>query len=359
MNTKRKRERLSHAKAQYSLPKTTHEQELTVCACPPLSPLCQLVTAEQEPVWADESQEWEDNNGVLPVSCALHDSIRTCLNTLLPSTTSVSILLLHVIQREQLHFTPDAEVLQKRQRYHASANIVEQIMVNVRRAIRADDLVYLDIGKGAAIILLEVDQQGAHRVLERVYNSVNLLQAETLVPPLTRETDILLGIGSYPEQGPLIEHALADAGRVFHRLTLRPAITTRLWETMPMGEAPFTLMSSSLQEEGNFYCENATPSPSTDVREGNMEQSEPDTTSVPFLHLPTVLPERLRSLVTYSIAARYRCVPVGRDHHCLTVAMAKPTDTEALSALQAATGMTIFPVSCATQALDVLLREQW
>ncbi len=320
--------------------------ELDVCSCPPISPLCLPSIKEQD----------KEDDELLPTPPALSTLLRTHVQSLLPSNAPLSILLLHVSQLEDIHLTPETEVVRKRKRYHPSVSVVEQIVTNVRRAVRTEDSMYLDTGKGAAILFPNVDQQGAYIILERVYNSVNLLQAETIIPPLTHETDIVLGIASYPEQGPSIEHLLASAGRVMYRLTLRPAITSHLWDTMPPAESALsfhdTLASEIPVHESTQFTSSARP----------FAEALPPTqdgTSIPFLCLPSTLSKRLKKLVSHAIATQFHCVPVGRDHNRLTVAMVDPTDTNALHVLHKSTGMSIFPVSCDKEALSILLAEPW
>src|SRR5260370_14804788 len=65
-------------------------------------------------------------------------------------------------------------------------------------------------------------------IVERCYQSINLLQAETVIPPLRRITDILLGSGSYPEPTRSPEELLYYCGLVVRKLMLRPAISTQL-----------------------------------------------------------------------------------------------------------------------------------
>jgi GGDEF domain-containing protein len=283
----------------------------------------------------------------------LNTTLRFQLQTLLPSASFLGVLLLHVSQLEQIHISPETTLVHKRQRYHASASIVEQVMGNVRRAIRGEDLVYVDEGRGAAILFPEVDVAGAHKIIERVYNNVNLLQAETLIPPLTHETEIVLGIGSYPEQGASLEQLLASASRVFYRLTLRPAITPHLWDTMPS--------ASSSKEEGEDDIQVHTPNTPNDDKWTPLiaDSSIQDFKAIPYLQLPNALSPRMRSLISHEIALRFRCVPVGRDHQRLTVAMANPTDAESIQKLREITHMTIFPVSCDSKALDQLLQTKW
>ncbi len=78
-----------------------------------------------------------------------------------------------------------------------------------------------------------------------------------------------------------------------------------------------------------------------------------------FLQLPTHLPKRLKQLIPYQLALEIRCAPVGRDHDRLTMAMADPTDTNALRQLEEATGLSIFAVSCDLEVLDALLARKW
>ena len=328
----------------------TSNTELDLCSCPPVSSLCLLPAMEQN----SDGQEWDDeeHSQVLPTPPGLNAILRTQLQILLPSVSSLSVLLLHVSQFEHIHITPTTEVVHKRRRYHPSASIVEQVLTNVRRAIRMEDSVYLDTGKGAAIIFPNVDQEGAYTILERVFNSVNLLQAETITPPLTHETDIELGIGSYPEQGPLLEHMLASAGSVIHRLTLRPAI--HLWDAMPMRDS-----TSSFQDTFDDIAQDDESIQPQYVPSFPVSPPLHDATPVPFLRLPPVLSVRLKKFLAYKLAVQFHCVPMGRDHNRLTVAMADPTDTHAVHRLHEITGMSIFPVACDNDALDMLLAERW
>lgn len=77
------------------------------------------------------------------------------------------------------------------------------------------------------------------------------------------------------------------------------------------------------------------------------------------MKLPTALPKRLQQLIPYQVALQLRCVPVGRDQRCLTVAMADPLDREKTRRLQEITGMNIFPVACREEELAALLAVGW
>jgi Type II secretion system (T2SS), protein E, N-terminal domain len=179
-------------------------------------------------------------------------------------------------------------------------------------------------------------------ILERVARNISLLQAETVIPPLKRETDIVLGIGSYPESGPSLEQLLYYAGVTAQRFTLRPAITAQLWGVM-----------STMTEVGDTVS----------ATRNQDQQKAPDATkpvgNVPFMQLPAQLPARLKHLIPYDIALELRCVPVGRDHQYLTVAMADPNNIGTVHRLREITGLTIFPVSCDISALNALLINKW
>ena len=300
------------------------------CTCLPLSPLLPV----------PHKDDTTDSCDITPASRVLHHDIRARLHHYFPRSAPLSLLLLHISQLEHIHIAPQTAVLHKRQRFHAPASFLEQVLVNVRRAIRDSDQLLIHEGIGAALILPDVDQQGMYSILERVYQSVRLLQSETVIPPLKRETDIVMGIGSYPEPGTSLEMLLCHASSTVHRLTLRPAIMAHLWN----GKESTSVANKPLErfvEQAESASENTT--------RGN----------VPFMQLPVKLPTRLKNLIPYSLALELRCAPVGRDHHCLTVAVADPANRETLQRLRDVTGMTIFPVTCEVVALDALLAEKW
>jgi hypothetical protein len=267
----------------------------------------------------------------------LHNRVRARLQELLPRIDTLSIVLLHVSQVEPPPIVPPSQLPPRRQHYHAPEGLLDQMMVNVRRVIRDDDQILLQPGSGAALLLPHVDSRGAYSILERIYHSLDLLQAETVIPPLTRETHIVLGSGSYPEQGRTLEQLLYVTGAVAHHLILRPALA------LQRGSA-----SSSVEEDNTIY-------EYTD----EIMQADKVSPSAPFMHLPRVLSQPLKRLIPYQMAQELRCAPVGRDQHRLTVAMADPTNVNALRLLAEHTGMTIFPVSCEEEALQALLAKRW
>ena len=306
------------------------------CTCLPLSKL-------HEAPW--NVQEAGEDSGQItrltPATQEMNHHLRAILNDFFPRSTPLSLLLLHISQLEHIHIAPKTAILHKRHRYHAPPSFLEQVLVNVRRTIRTGDRMLVHAGAGMAIILPDVEHEGAHRILERVYRSISLLQAETVIPPLKRETEILLGTGSYPKPGASLEDLLYNTGFIAHRLTLRPAVTAQLRGTRPVG----------LPEASDFHC---------------FEESDNDallatarSSGIPFMQLPAQLPPRLKHLIPHQLALELRCAPVGRDHNRLTVAMAQPSDTQAIGHLKEATSMSIYPVSCEVKVLDALLEKGW
>src|SRR5579884_2235005 len=201
------------------------------CSCRPLSSLHSIATQE----YGEEGDE-----PLVLASRELAVQVRQALEDYFPRSTPFSLLLLHVSQWEYQQVAQQAGSIHVRRRFHAPESILEQILMNVRRAIRSDDLLLAHAGTGAALLFPEVDRNGMYIILERVFRNINLLQAETLLPPLRYETDILLGVGSYPEPGPSLEHLLYQAGLPARRLTLRPAITTQLWERDEVGASAWS-----------------------------------------------------------------------------------------------------------------------
>jgi Type II secretion system (T2SS), protein E, N-terminal domain len=300
------------------------------CCCQPLSSLQAVPTSLQEHYSLDSEK-------TTPATALLNAELRTQLATFFPRSTPLSLLLLHISQLEHVSLSEQASI-NTRQRYHAPAGFLEQVLTNVRRAIRSGDQILIDAGVGAAIIFPEVDLQGIAKIVERIYRSVSLLQAETVIPPLRYETDVAMGIGSYPEVGGSLEHLLHHVSITTRRFTLRPAITTQLWRSEAARNAA----------EDGLVTPIARPQHAQ--RQGHIRQD-----GAPFMQLPARLPERLKHLVPYSTALKLCCAPVGRDHHYLTIAMADPADDAALRYLAELTGLTIFPVACDITRLKALL----
>lgn len=293
------------------------------CDCLPLSSLYQQ--AKQ-----DEAGELRP---VTPATPELNSYLRASLAEQFPRSAPLSVLLLHISQLEYLHIAPNSAVLHRRQRYHAPSSFLEQVLANILRTIRSSDEVITHGGTGAAIILPGVDQEGAFGIVERVFHSVSLLQSETVIPPLKRETDIFIGIGTYPKPGGTLEELLYHTSSVAHRLTMRPAVSTPR-NTRAGEHDERAKEEEELNKAGQAF-------------------------GVPFMCLPERVPARLKQLIPYQLARELRCAPVGRDHNRLTVAMARPNDSETIHLLRQTTSMVIFPVSCELTALDSLLSHEW
>lgn len=397
---------------------------LEPCLCFPLSTHC-LTTFTQSGEINEQDTLFLNDEHLVQATPQLNYALRTRLREYFPRTGPLSLLVLHVSQLDQPALTSSIEPVYQKRRYHVTQNILAQVLSNVQRAVRLRDQLLIEEGVGAALLFPSVDEQGIQNIVERVYRSICLLQAETIVPPLLRVTDIVLGYGTCTtttqntpnaqntsgiEQ--TIEALLASTGRVARRLLLRPALATSLWETMPDKESPLASSLSTFdesqevslasaeraenesdeqemsQEQYSHMHNNLTPYTPPAIRKQSARRREsgasPVTTTsihdtlpvssvqtlssdattlsaptIPFLHLPTTLAPRLKHLIPYTIARELQCAPVGRDHHRLTVAMANPTDHEAIQRLSEVTGMTIFPVSCEVEALLTLLSERW
>lgn len=297
------------------------EATTELCECQPLS--------VSNP--GQKQQAGQDYVPMTPVTPVLGTYLREELARYFPRTSPISVLLLHISQLEQVHISPSSALLHKRHRFHAPESVLEQVLAYVRRTIRLSDHVVRHAGAGAAIIFPEVDQQGTFSIIERAFHSINLLQPQTVIPPLSHETDIILGIGSYPEPASSFEELLYCASCVAHCLTLRPAVTAHL-HPHKAGQPPDTALELITASENS---------------------------GIPFMHLPAKLPVRLKHLIPYQLARELRCAPVGRDHNRLTVAMAQPADAHALDILKEITGMIIYPVACEAGALDMLLANGW
>ncbi|GCE26935.1 hypothetical protein KDA_24190 [Dictyobacter alpinus] len=282
----------------------------------------------------EQATEWDDGQRV-PISQDLDRRVSELLNEILPMQKSVSMLLLHLVQRESHQLTSQSVSSYQRKRYHAPTKVLDQVLTNVRRVLRLDDKMFIFDASGVAIIFVDVDQVGIQKIAERVFDSICLLQAETIIPPLKRETTIALGIATYPRPAASYEQFAQQAGQAVHHLTLRPAITTQLHGVKPIPTISFSPLFRDNQE------------------------SDPQVARTPFMELPRILPGRLKQLIPYHIACELKCVPVGYEQHCLTVAMQEPTNSHAIARLHMLTGYTIFPVACEESKLHTLLVNSW
>src|SRR5712691_5889655 len=135
------------------------------CNCLPLSSLHTEGKDEQE-------ESTEGTEQIIPVTLELNSHLRSALGKYFPRSTPLSVLLLHISQLEHLHIAAKSAVVYKRPRYHAPGSFLGQVLSNVRRTIRTSDQILIHNGTGAAIIFPDVDREGGHNILERVYHSI-------------------------------------------------------------------------------------------------------------------------------------------------------------------------------------------
>jgi hypothetical protein len=300
------------------------------CVCLPLAMIDQdQASADRESDGYTEREEQLEFSVL--IAQELFRKLQTILYLFLSRGEVVSMLLLHVHQLESPPLAPELCLQYRRRRFHAPSEVMTQIMAAVQRVIRTDDRLCVIQDSGAALIFPHVDAQGIATIAERVYQSVELLAAETLVPPLTRETSIMMGIGSFPDPAATPEQLYQQVSHVLHSLTLRPAITTQLHGVRP--DPFYSLRAATL----------------------SAHQKE----AVPFMELPQALPTRVTRWLGVDLARELQCVPVGHEQHVLTVALVDPTNRTTIARLQDYTGMTIFPVACEVEELRALLLQGW
>ena len=78
---------------------------------------------------------------------------------------------------------------------------------------------------------------------------------------------------------------------------------------------------------------------------------------VPYVELPSRVSSACRRAVAPALARELRVVPIGRTRGTLTVAMGDPADSAAVQRLGVETGLSIFPVLAAPDALDRALSQ--
>ena len=307
------------------------------CSCMPPSAFQPLPTQGQ-------AEESPDDTQAMLMSRELSGHLHNILSASFPRSTPFSLLLLHVSQHEHILSAPESARPFQYLRLHPPRTFLDQVLVNVCRVIRASDPLLVHAGIGALVIFPDVDQQGMYGIAERVYQSINLLQAETVIPPLRRITDILLGSASYPEPAGSPEELLYYCGLVVRKLMLQPAISRQLRSAKT---APAPAGRELVPPANELVQESSNPEPSQDSH------------SKPFMRLPVQLSRSMKRLIPHDLALELHCAPVGRDHNRLTVAMADPTNTKALKRLREITGLSIFAVSCEEEALNTLLANKW
>jgi hypothetical protein len=287
------------------------------------------------------------NNETVPIPLAFSAQLHEAIARSLPMSYPLSLLLIHVTQWEQTPVSITGTISAQRQRFHAPPGLLDQVLANVRRVIRARDRILVQPGIAAALILPYVDEKGIESIHDRIYHSVSLLQAETVVPPLRREVTIEFGLCTSNSALEASEEMLTRACRLVSQFSLMPVVQVLSWLDEER-ESALSMPAERIVEPCRL------PETESEGRPQGIRG-----TQAPFMHLPARLPERLTQLIPYAMASSLRCVPVGRNHNRLTVAMANPGDIQALNQLAEITGMTIFPVACEEEALDQLLTYRW
>lgn len=294
-----------------------HRRKQAPCTCLPLFP------------FASPGERTQAGPG-LPVAPALAHSLQEALAVHFPRLTPLSLLLLHIAQFEQLPLSQASTGTPGRRRFHAPASLQEQVLQIVRRCLRADDQILADEqGSGAALLFPGADQEGIACIVGRVSASIHLLQAETVIPPLRYETEIILGSVGCARPAASSAVLLACPGRIWEAIRFRPAVSSAV--------RPSTLAGRRVRSA----------------------PADAATASLPFMQIPSRLPTRLQQLIPHTLALHLCCAPVGRNHNRLMVAMANPTDLCAINHLHEATGLEICPVACELAALETLLACGW
>lgn len=312
----------------------------TLCHCRPPA-LLATALEERSPALALDLEQ------ITPISPELYNHLEKRLRTLFPRSTPFSMVLLHIAQIEQAaRFSPC-----KLQYYHALPVLLEEVLAQIRRSIRRNDYILTHEGVGAALIFPGVDERGIYGVVERVYHNISNMPRERLSALSKRETVIVMGVGSYPTPAPTLERLLYAAGNTSYRLEFPGAPYANRREAGCDQDENAAFWDEDERETGDHL-------PAAFAIK-HVYTNLPLSRSAPFMHLPAQIPARLKQLIPYEIARSLQCVPAGRSHHSLTVAMAHPQNTEHIDTLQAVTGLTIFPVSCDLPTLANLLEQPW
>jgi Type II secretion system (T2SS), protein E, N-terminal domain len=115
-------------------------------------------------------------------------------------------------------------------------------------------------------------------------------------------------------------------------------------------------------QNSSSHAERTTAPSDAASRDSNVTPVYHRHCAIPFMDLfdlPRVLPLRLTRLLPRALACELRCVPIGCSLHGLTVAMVDPTNSDSVRRLEAVTGMTIFPVCCDEDDLNIFLTANW
>lgn len=311
-----------------------------LCRCQPPASLAATLEERGQGLALDLEQ-------TTPISPELYNHLQKRLGTLFPRSTPFSLALLHVAQIERTA----GSATRKAQYYHAQPVLLEEVMAQIRRSIRRNDYILTHEGVGAALLFPGVDERGIYGIVERVYHNISNMPRERFPSFVQSETVIVMGVGSYPTPASSLERLLYFAGNTSYRVTLPPTPSVMGWNASRDQDENAAFWDEDERETGDHL-------PATfSIEQAYMRL--PLSRSAPFMHLPAQIPARLKQLLPYDIARSIQCVPVGRNHHSLTVAMAHPQNAEHIDILQSVTSLTIFPVSCDITALANLLEHPW
>lgn len=320
-------------------PAQSNSRDVRLCCCRPPSLLAAAIGERHQPFALDLEQ-------ITPVSPELYGHLGKRLNTLFPRSMPFSLALLHVAQSEQVE---DA-VSRKTTYYHAPPALLDEVMTQIRRSIRRNDYLLTHEGVGAAMLFPGIDERGMYGIIERLYHNISQIRAADVVLPLALETTIAMGVGSYPAPSSSVEQLLYAASTTAYRLVLPAAFSGNGWEDRRRSsEQPLAW------EEDERDTRDHLPAFAIDHAFTRLPLSR----SAPYMQLPGRIPARLKQLIPYDVARSVQCVPVGRNHHSLTVAMANPRNAAQVHTLQELTSLAIFPVSCDLDELQVLLSDPW
>src|SRR2546421_2364256 len=89
---------------------------------------CLQLSSLQAVPLQDQAEVALDHHKVTPASPELNALIRAKLEHFFPRSTPLGLLLLHVSQLEHITIHPQSALLHKRQRLHASASFLEQVL---------------------------------------------------------------------------------------------------------------------------------------------------------------------------------------------------------------------------------------
>jgi hypothetical protein len=193
----------------------------------------------------------------------------------------------------------------------------------IRPLTRKTDIVLLQ-HHTCYFILPGANLQGAQIVQERLWDALLWRVHSTEERQVIRPWSITIGHSAFPDPYRHPQDCIAAAHEAQFSLNLKPQEFSPVRAETP--EADLPMLARRL--------------------------------GVPYLHfLPRALPGRLKELISPQLAQELHCYPLGCERNILTVAMANPSDRNALNRLSTITGMRIFPVLAHPQTLAIALEQ--